>query len=102
MNIHPTAIIHPGAKVACNVTIGPYSIIGENVELGEGSEVMSHVVIDGHTRIGKNNRIFPFTTVGLPPQDLKYRGEPTASKSAMGTPFANASPSIAVPPKGMA
>jgi UDP-N-acetylglucosamine acyltransferase len=78
MNIHPTAVIHPGAKVACNVTIGPYSIIGENVELGEGSEVMSHVVIDGRTRIGKNNRIFPFTTVGLPPQDLKYRGEPTA------------------------
>ncbi|MGD1104328.1 MAG: acyl-ACP--UDP-N-acetylglucosamine O-acyltransferase, partial [Terriglobia bacterium] len=56
---------------------GPYSLIGENVELGDGTEVMSHVVIDGRTRIGKNNRIFPFTSIGLAPQDLKYRGEPT-------------------------
>jgi UDP-N-acetylglucosamine acyltransferase len=78
MNVHPTAIIHPQAQVASSVTVGPYSLIGENVELGEGTEVMSHVVIDGHTRIGKHNRIFPFTTIGLAPQDLKYRGEPTA------------------------
>lgn len=77
MNAHPTAIIHPNAQVAGSVTIGPYSLIGEHVELGEGTEVISHVVIDGHTRIGKNNRIFPFTTIGLAPQDLKYRGEPT-------------------------
>jgi UDP-N-acetylglucosamine acyltransferase len=60
------------------VTIGPYSLIGENVELGEGTEVMSHAVIDGHTRIGKHNRIFPFASIGLAPQDLKYGGEPTA------------------------
>jgi UDP-N-acetylglucosamine acyltransferase len=77
MNVHPTAIIDPGAHVASSVTIGPYSLIGENVELGDGTEVMSHVVIDGRTRIGKNNRIFPFTSIGLAPQDLKYRGEPT-------------------------
>jgi len=78
MNVHPTAIIHPHAHLAGNVTVGPYSLIGENVELGEGTEVMSHVVIDGHTRIGKNNRIFPFASIGLAPQDLKYHGEPTA------------------------
>ena len=77
MNVHPTAIIHPKAQVAGSVTVGPYSLIGENVELGDGTEVMSHVVIDGRTRIGKNNRIFPFTSIGLAPQDLKYRGEPT-------------------------
>jgi len=77
MNVHPTAIIHPGAQLASNVTVGPFSIIGENVELGEGTEVMSHVVIDGHTRLGKNNRVYPYTTVGLAPQDLKYGGEPT-------------------------
>ncbi len=77
MNVHPTAIIHPHAQIAGSVTVGPYSLIGENVELGEGTEVMSHAVIDGHTRIGKNNRIFPFASIGLAPQDLKYGGEPT-------------------------
>jgi UDP-N-acetylglucosamine acyltransferase len=78
MNVHPSAIVHPQAKIDGGVSIGPYCLIGENVELGEGTQVMSHVVIDGHTRIGKNNRIFPFTTIGLAPQDLKYGGEPTA------------------------
>ncbi len=77
MNVHPTAIIHPHALVANSVTVGPYSLIGEKVDIGEGTEVMSHVVIDGHTRIGKNNRIFPFASIGLAPQDLKYHGEPT-------------------------
>jgi len=77
MKAHPTAIVHPSAQIACSVTIGPYSLIGENVELGEGTEVMTHVVIDGHTRIGKNNRIFPFASIGLAPQDLKYCGELT-------------------------
>lgn len=77
MNAHPTAIIHPGAKLAGNVVVGPYSLIGENVEIGEGTEVMSHVIIDGHTRLGKNNRVFPYASIGLAPQDLKYNGEPT-------------------------
>jgi UDP-N-acetylglucosamine acyltransferase len=77
MKAHPTAIIHPRAQVAGSVTIGPYSLIGEHVELGEGTEVMSHVVIDGHTCIGKDNRIYPWASIGLPPQDLKYAGEPT-------------------------
>ena len=77
MNVHPTAIIHSRAQLASDIRVGPYSVIGENVEIGEGTEVMSHIVIDGHTRLGKNNRIFPFASIGLAPQDLKYRGEPS-------------------------
>jgi UDP-N-acetylglucosamine acyltransferase len=77
MNVHPTAIIHPRALVSSRVTVGPYSLIGENVEVGEDTEVMSHAVIDGRTRMGKNNRVFPYASIGLAPQDLKYRGEPT-------------------------
>ena len=77
MKAHPTAIVHPRAQVASSVRVGPYSLIGENVELGEGTEVMSHAVIDGQTRIGKDNRIFPYASIGLAPQDMKYRGEPT-------------------------
>jgi UDP-N-acetylglucosamine acyltransferase len=77
MNVHPSAIIHPRAQLAGDIVVGPYSLIGENVEIGEGTEVMSHVVIDGHTRLGKNNRIFPYASIGLAPQDLKYQGEPT-------------------------
>jgi UDP-N-acetylglucosamine acyltransferase len=77
MNVHPSAIIHPGAKIAGSVTVGPFSVIGENVEIGEGSEIMSHAVIDGHTRLGRNNRVFPYASIGLAPQDLKYSGEPT-------------------------
>lgn len=77
MKAHPTAIVHPRAQVAGSVTVGPYSLIGEHVELGEGTEVMSHAVIDGHTRIGKENRIYPWASIGLAPQDLKYGGEPT-------------------------
>jgi UDP-N-acetylglucosamine acyltransferase len=77
MKAHPTAIVHPHAKLACSVTVGAYSLIGENVELGEDCEVMSHCVLEGNTRIGKGNRIFPYASIGLAPQDLKYRGEPT-------------------------
>ena len=56
MKAHPTAIIHPNAQLACSVTVGPYSLIGENVELGEDCEVMSHCVIEGNTRLGRGNR----------------------------------------------
>jgi len=77
MKAHPTAIIHPNAQLACSVTVGPYSLIGENVELGEDCEVMSHCVLEGNARLGKGNRIFPWACVGLAPQDLKYHGEPT-------------------------
>lgn len=75
--IHSTAIIDSNAKIASSVEIGPYCMVGPNVELGEGTILTSHVVIDGHTKIGKNNRIAPFASIGQPPQDLKYKGEPT-------------------------
>lgn len=75
--VHPQAIVDPSAKLADNVTVGPWSYIGPNVEIGEGTEVMSHVVIKGPTRIGRNNRIFQFSSVGEECQDKKYAGEPT-------------------------
>ncbi|OIQ99930.1 acyl-[acyl-carrier-protein]--UDP-N-acetylglucosamine O-acyltransferase [mine drainage metagenome] len=74
---HPTAIIHPNARLADDVSVGPYSIIGENVEIGAGTIIGPHVVIDGHTSIGKGNRIFQFSSIGEIPQDKKYKGEPT-------------------------
>lgn len=77
MKAHLTSIIHPGARIACSVTVGPYTVIGEHVELGEDCEVMSHVVLSGPTKIGKRNRIFPYASIGQDPQDMKYRGEPT-------------------------
>ena len=77
MNVHPTTVIHPQARLASTVTIGPYCVIREQVELGDDCELMSHVVIEGHTQIGPRNRLFPFVSIGQPPQDLKYRGEPT-------------------------
>ncbi len=73
---HPTAIIHPDARLADDVTVGPYSVIGEHVEIGAGTTIGPHVVIEGHTRIGKNNRIFQFSSLGGIPQDKKYAGEP--------------------------
>jgi UDP-N-acetylglucosamine acyltransferase len=63
--------------MACSVVVGPYSVIGAGVELGEDCEVMSHVVLGGPTSMGKGNRIFPHASIGLDPQDMKYRGEPT-------------------------
>lgn len=75
--IHPTAVVSPTARIAAGVTVGPYSIIGEHVELGEGTTVGAHVVVDGHTLVGRDNIIHPFCTLGGPPQDKKYRGEPT-------------------------
>jgi len=76
--IHPTAIVHPGAKLARDVSVGAYSIIGEHVEIGEGTSVGPHVLIEGRTRIGMQNRIFAFSSLGGTPQDKKYNGEPTA------------------------
>jgi UDP-N-acetylglucosamine acyltransferase len=73
--IHPTAIVAPGATLAEDVVIGPYCIVGEKVTLGSGVIVKSHVVIDGRTTIGAGTRVFPFASVGLEPQDLKYGGE---------------------------
>lgn len=75
--IHETAIIDPKARLADDVKVGPYSIIGPNVEIGAGSEIKSHVVINGPTRIGRNNRIFQFASIGEDPQDKKFHGEDT-------------------------
>ena len=75
--IHPTAIIDPSAKLAEDVSVGPYTIIGADVEIGPGCEIASHVVINGPTTIGSNNRIFQFSSIGEEPQDKKFHGEPT-------------------------
>ncbi len=74
---HPTAIIHPNARLADDVRVGAYSIIGEHVEIAEGTSIGPHVVINGHTSIGRNNRIFQFSSLGEIPQDKKYANEPT-------------------------
>lgn len=78
--IHPTAIIHPNAQVPSSCTIGPYCVIGEHVTLGENCQLRSHVVIDGHTTLGSGNEIFPFASIGLKTQDLKWKGGLTRTR----------------------
>jgi UDP-N-acetylglucosamine acyltransferase len=73
--VHPTAIVAPGAMLAETVVIGPYCIVGEDVSLGPRVTLRSHVMVDGRTSIGEGTRLFPFASIGLEPQDLKYRGE---------------------------
>ena len=73
--IHPTAIIEDGAQLGNNVSIGPYCVVGSDVKLGDNVELKSHVVIDGHTDIGDGTIIFPFSSIGTIPQDLKFSGE---------------------------
>jgi len=75
--IHKTAIIDSNAKISANVKVGAYSIIGANVEIDEYSEILPHVCIVGNTKIGKNNKIYPFSSIGNDPQDLKFNGEET-------------------------
>ena len=75
--IHKTAIIDPKSKISSNVSIGPYSVIGPDVEIDENTIIYSHVSISGHTKIGKRNKIYPFASIGNDPQDLKYNGEET-------------------------
>ena len=76
-NIHPTALVDPAARVADDVEIGAYSIVGPHVEIGPGCRIGPHAVIVGHTRLGANNRIFQFVSLGEAPQDKKYRDEDT-------------------------
>ena len=76
-SIHPTALIAPGAQIAADVSIGPWCTVGPDVVLEAGVRLISHVVVDGHTVVGEGAVVYPFCTIGLPPQDLKYRGEPT-------------------------
>jgi len=75
--IHPTAILSPRVELAEGVVIGPYAVIGDGVTIGRDTVVGSHAVIEGLTRIGERNRIYPFATLGTPPQDVGYRGEDT-------------------------
>jgi UDP-N-acetylglucosamine acyltransferase len=77
MKAHPTAIVDPGAKVHPSCKIGPYCVIGPEVELGERCHLVSHVAIEGPTKIGADNAFFPFCSIGMAPQDLTYAGEPT-------------------------
>jgi UDP-N-acetylglucosamine acyltransferase len=73
--IHATAIVDPAARIGANVSIGAYSVVGAGVEIGEGTTIGPHVVIEGSTRIGRDNRIFQFASIGAIPQDKKYGGE---------------------------
>jgi len=75
--IHKTAIIDSSAKISSSVDIGPYTVIGSNVEINENVIIHSHVNITGHTTIGRNNKIYPFVSIGSDPQDMKYKGEKT-------------------------
>jgi UDP-N-acetylglucosamine acyltransferase len=77
VSIHPSAVVSPGAVVPESSAVGPFCTIGPEVELGEGCRLISHVVLDGRTRLGARNTIYPFTSIGIAPQDLTYRGEPT-------------------------
>jgi UDP-N-acetylglucosamine acyltransferase len=77
-NIHPTAVVEPGARIAASARIGPYCLVGPKVEIGEEVELVSHVVVAGRTSIGDGTRIFPFASIGHQPQDLKYKGEDSA------------------------
>jgi len=77
MSVHPSAVIAEGAVVPASCEVGPFCTIGPNVVLGEDCKLISHVVLDGHTRIGARNVFHPFCSIGIAPQDLKYGGEPT-------------------------
>lgn len=77
MKIHPTAVVAPDVELAEGVEIGPYAVVGPDVHIGENTVIGSHVVIEGHTDIGARCRVFQFASIGVQPQDLKFRGEPT-------------------------
>ena len=77
MSVHPTAIIDPRAKVPASCKVGPYCVVGADVELGEGCRLVSHVAIEGPTKIGAHNSFLPFCAIGMAPQDVTYKGEPT-------------------------
>src|SRR5436190_1870188 len=76
-NVHATAIVESGARLGEGVRIGPFCSVGKDVTLGDQVELVSHAVVAGRTTIGARTRIFPFASIGHPPQDLKYKGEPS-------------------------
>ena len=78
--IHPSAIVNPHAEIDERVFIGPFCIISEGVHIKKGTKLISHVIIEGNTEIGENCIVYPYTSIGLPPQDLKYKGEKTSVK----------------------
>ncbi len=84
MNVHPSAVIAEGARVPASCNIGPFCTIGPQVTLGDECTLISHVVLDGRTRIGARNTFYPFCSIGMAPQDLKYKGEPTETEIADG------------------
>ncbi len=75
--VSPAAHVSPGARIAAGCRVGPGCVVGPQAELGEGVELIANVVLDGRVRLGAGVKVFPFATIGLPPQDLKYKGEPT-------------------------
>jgi UDP-N-acetylglucosamine acyltransferase len=85
--IHPTALVDPAAQLAAGVTVGAYSIVGPHVQVGAGTTIGPHVVLTGHTIIGRDNRIFQFSSIGEQPQDKKYAGEPTRVEIGDGNTF---------------
>jgi UDP-N-acetylglucosamine acyltransferase len=76
-NIHPTALVAPGAELGAGVEVGAYTVIGPDVQIGANTRIGPHVVIEGPTRMGSDNQVFAFASVGSAPQDKKYKGEPT-------------------------
>ena len=83
-SVHPSSIVEAGARLGPGVTVGPFCRVGAGVELGAGTRLVSHVVVDGQTAVGPDCVLYPFVTVGLPPQDLKYRDEPTRTEIGAG------------------
>jgi UDP-N-acetylglucosamine acyltransferase len=77
MNIHPTAIVDPSARIPASCIIGPFCTVGADVELGESCELVSHVVLSGPSKFGSHNKVYPFAVLGMDPQDVTYEGEPT-------------------------
>ncbi len=75
--VHPAAQVDPAARLAPGVTVGPFAVVGADVEIGEGTEIGAGAQVQGPTRLGRDNKVFPYACIGFPPQDLKYGGEPT-------------------------
>ena len=79
-SIHPTAVVSPGARIGYDCFVGPYCIVGDQVQLGDGVRLESHCVVDGRTSLGPGTHVFPFVSIGLASQDLKYKGEPSETQ----------------------
>src|SRR5687767_2388046 len=85
--IHPTAVIHSGARIAQDARVGPYCIIGDEVTIEDGCELMAHVYMEGPLRVGAGNRFFPYSSIGVIPQDKKFHGERSETIVGKGNTF---------------